>query len=344
VGLLSLLICVCAVALYCRYRRNRARGIQKEKTNNIEVPLLSHQSTSTGNQTVSEVVIHIQSKPRDDAHAVNMVTVTNWEQMDIHDDDIINAMKKDTMFSNSTKPPGAMSIVPAVSDSRRSLNDEDEVDAEHQVKQWLENEVELPQYYAVFREHGVEDLYDVQDLSKTDLREMGVAKIAHQNRIIRCARQIQADADDMDEKEGALDHEVTNVEQLVDRGEDAEQENKAAEEAEEAEEQDEEEEEDDSDQSDPFYDEHWAVNKVTNYIGISQPNDLDGAYAMNKNSKTPEQHQQTLQRFGNIEKFVMDPYSGDSVLDRIDQKIAKIHERRKQETDEDQHSSNTTQT
>jgi len=66
---------------------------------------------------------------------------------------------------------------------------------------------------------------------------------------------------------------------------------------------------DDDEESDPFYDEHWAVNKVTNYIGISEPHDLDAAYGENKNSKTPDVDKAILER------FVMDPYSGNSIMD-----------------------------
>ena len=61
---------------------------------------------------------------------------------------------------------------------------------EEKVKKWLENTVKLPQYYQVFMEQGFEDLESIGHVTENNLKEMGIDKIGHRNKIIRYSRQL----------------------------------------------------------------------------------------------------------------------------------------------------------
>jgi len=299
--------------------------------------------SSTCNTTVSEVVIAMKSTARDgeridhregkasanpaDIQQDQVVYAANDEQSeDSHESDADIVSTTRWTKANPKKKPAAI-VFPSFSNAAGAVLAEEKA-KENEVQQWLERTVSLPQYYAIFREHSIANLQDVQDLSKPDLESMGICKIAHRNKIIRYAQLLRVG--ELKEGEFEAKH-VEQDEQADDPLSAAQHEEKESAEQKRKEEEDGDGDgDDDSSQSDPFYDEQWAVNKVTNYIGISRPNDLDGAYAENKNSKTHGEHMKMVERFGNIEKFVMDPYSGDAVLDRIDRKIAKIRQQDKQ--------------
>jgi len=59
---------------------------------------------------------------------------------------------------------------------------------------------------------------------------------------------------------------------------------------------------DESEESDPFYDEHWAVNKVTDYIGVSQPEDMD---IIDNDVPTNGVQGNDQRKYGGNEKFAM---------------------------------------
>jgi len=74
-------------------------------------------------------------------------------------------------------------------------NDDDEQKEEEteqeKVKKWLESTVKLPQYYQVFIDEGVEDMESVQDLSVQNLRDIGIVKVGHQNKIMKYAKLLK---------------------------------------------------------------------------------------------------------------------------------------------------------
>ena len=62
---------------------------------------------------------------------------------------------------------------------------------EMKLKKWMEDEVKLPQYFALLKENGFEDLDGVQDLTENDLREMGIEKMGHRRKIIKFVSKLK---------------------------------------------------------------------------------------------------------------------------------------------------------
>eukprot|EP01083_Nonionella_stella_P004044 11632_1 len=59
-----------------------------------------------------------------------------------------------------------------------------------QVKEWLVNTVELPQYFDHLIMNGFDDLEAVKDLTKEYLEEIGIEKIGHQLKLLRFIRKM----------------------------------------------------------------------------------------------------------------------------------------------------------
>ena len=58
------------------------------------------------------------------------------------------------------------------------------------IRMWLENTVQLPQYYRLFIKHGYDDLECVSKLKLHDLKQMGISKVGDQTRIMECVEKL----------------------------------------------------------------------------------------------------------------------------------------------------------
>ena len=63
-------------------------------------------------------------------------------------------------------------------------------------KAWLEQKVELPQFYDLFIENAIEDLSTVQSLTKEELKEIGIDKIGHLKKIMSCIAELDRHNDE----------------------------------------------------------------------------------------------------------------------------------------------------
>merc|ERR1712129_332426 len=53
------------------------------------------------------------------------------------------------------------------------------------LKEWMENKVQLPEFYDLFIENAIDDLETVKLLTKEELKEIGIQKIGHLKKILR---------------------------------------------------------------------------------------------------------------------------------------------------------------
>jgi len=51
-------------------------------------------------------------------------------------------------------------------------------------KTWVEGTLELPQYFDLFVENGIEDIATIQSFTKEELKEIGIDKIGHVKKIL----------------------------------------------------------------------------------------------------------------------------------------------------------------
>ena len=58
---------------------------------------------------------------------------------------------------------------------------------ESQVKEWLTNEVKLPQYFEALKDDGFDDMESVQDVTEDDLKAIGIDKTGHRRKILKYA-------------------------------------------------------------------------------------------------------------------------------------------------------------
>lgn len=65
-----------------------------------------------------------------------------------------------------------------------ATTDESEDSEQERLREWLESEVKLSEYYKVFKENGFDDLESAQQLKEGDLIAMGVDKTGHRRKIL----------------------------------------------------------------------------------------------------------------------------------------------------------------
>ena len=58
------------------------------------------------------------------------------------------------------------------------------------VKQWLADEVNLPQYFEAFKEGEFDDMESVHDVTEDDLKAMGINKLGHRRKILIYAAKV----------------------------------------------------------------------------------------------------------------------------------------------------------
>ena len=58
------------------------------------------------------------------------------------------------------------------------------------VAQWLKETVKLPQYYDILLQNGFDDMEFVKDITKEDLLGIGIDKLGHQKRILKCVAKL----------------------------------------------------------------------------------------------------------------------------------------------------------
>jgi len=66
-----------------------------------------------------------------------------------------------------------------------------------QLKWWMQHKLELPQYFDCVVQHGFEDLTSLRDLDKDSLAQIGIEKLGHQLKILRCIRTLQMEQNQM---------------------------------------------------------------------------------------------------------------------------------------------------
>ena len=59
------------------------------------------------------------------------------------------------------------------------------------VKQWLTNEVKLPQYFEALKNDGFDDMESVQDVTEDDLKAIGIDKTGHRRKILKYAAKLR---------------------------------------------------------------------------------------------------------------------------------------------------------
>ena len=59
------------------------------------------------------------------------------------------------------------------------------------VFRWLMDIVTLPQYYDTFMENGFDDMKFITNMKNEDLQEIGVDKLGHRKRIIKCINDMK---------------------------------------------------------------------------------------------------------------------------------------------------------
>eukprot|EP00485_Elphidium_margaritaceum_P005836 CAMPEP_0202690050 /NCGR_PEP_ID=MMETSP1385-20130828/5181_1 /ASSEMBLY_ACC=CAM_ASM_000861 /TAXON_ID=933848 /ORGANISM="Elphidium margaritaceum" /LENGTH=518 /DNA_ID=CAMNT_0049345277 /DNA_START=190 /DNA_END=1747 /DNA_ORIENTATION=+ len=75
---------------------------------------------------------------------------------------------------------------------------------QQQLKRWMSNTAELPQYFECFVQNGFEDLQSLKDLTKSCLKHIGVDKIGHQLKLLRLVRGIRHSDNSQDTNECSM--------------------------------------------------------------------------------------------------------------------------------------------
>eukprot|EP01083_Nonionella_stella_P050612 134585_1 len=65
-----------------------------------------------------------------------------------------------------------------------------------QVRDWLQNDVHLEQYYTLFIDNGFEDLESIKTIDMEILKMMKIEKIGHKMKILRCVAKLNNTVDD----------------------------------------------------------------------------------------------------------------------------------------------------
>ena len=55
---------------------------------------------------------------------------------------------------------------------------------------WLNEIVKLPQYYDILLQNGFDNIEFIKDITKEDLKDIGIAKLGHQKRILKCINEL----------------------------------------------------------------------------------------------------------------------------------------------------------
>ena len=58
------------------------------------------------------------------------------------------------------------------------------------VESWLKDAVKLPQYTALLIENGFDDLEFIKEIKKEHLMEIGINKLGHQLRLLKCIKDL----------------------------------------------------------------------------------------------------------------------------------------------------------
>ena len=68
--------------------------------------------------------------------------------------------------------------------------DDYEPDKQKLVWKWLNQKVKLPQYYNILLQNGFDHLEFIKDMTKQDMIKIGIDKLGHQTRLIKCINKI----------------------------------------------------------------------------------------------------------------------------------------------------------
>lgn len=74
-----------------------------------------------------------------------------------------------------------------------TISSDVKIDEDNEVYQWLNDTVKLSEYGMVFIQNGYDKLLFVQDMDRIDLIDIGINKIGHQKRIIKCIETLKND-------------------------------------------------------------------------------------------------------------------------------------------------------
>ena len=72
----------------------------------------------------------------------------------------------------------------------QKINVEDLSEDQLKVKQWLEEEVKLGEYFRIFAEHGIDDLETVNELNNDLLKQIGIHKSGHRIKLVRYIKRL----------------------------------------------------------------------------------------------------------------------------------------------------------
>ena len=59
-------------------------------------------------------------------------------------------------------------------------------DEQQRLYEWLDDKVKLPQYYHTFINNGFDDLQSIMDINDDELKQIGIFKMGHRKKIIKC--------------------------------------------------------------------------------------------------------------------------------------------------------------
>jgi len=72
-------------------------------------------------------------------------------------------------------------------------SDQKQNEKENKIKDWLTYKVQLPQYFDLFIENGLDDMDDIKDLTDAELAYIGVTKLGHRKKMLRAMQSVQAE-------------------------------------------------------------------------------------------------------------------------------------------------------
>eukprot|EP01083_Nonionella_stella_P071902 193462_1 len=94
-------------------------------------------------------------------------------------------MNSEQKTNTDNRYDNVMKEIQAIRSQMNTVSHHANINPEQQkLKQWLESDVRLPQYYNVFVENGIEDLTTAALLTMETLKAMGIDKIGHQMKVL----------------------------------------------------------------------------------------------------------------------------------------------------------------
>ena len=75
------------------------------------------------------------------------------------------------------------------------IDDKNLNEKEEKIKSWLSDKVELPEYFDMFIENGLDDLDILQDINEDELISIGISKLGHRKKILKYIKVLATNED-----------------------------------------------------------------------------------------------------------------------------------------------------